>query len=93
MHTYGLVNRGNDPSQFCLCRGGLDGLLPLDSLKGFAHTSLDTMILVSKTFPLAIRLDFVSFLISRCDGVWKWRGKSHTYTTTVILKSFLEMSY
>lgn len=71
MHTYGLVNRGNDPSRFCLCGGWLDSQLPLDSLKGFTHTSPDTLIPASKTFPLGTGLDFVSFLISRCDGVWK----------------------
>lgn len=55
-----------------VCVGGwLDSQLPLDSLKGSTHTSLDTLILASQTFLLATGLDFVSFLISCFDGVWK----------------------
>lgn len=71
MYTYGLVNRGNDSSQFCL-RGGGEFASFLLSLLKVSFTPLDSLILAFQTFPLATALGFLSCLIGRCDGVWKW---------------------
>lgn len=91
--TYGLINRGNDSSQFCLHGGVVElGQLPPDCLWSFTDNSghSDSSL---PSFPTGHWVRFHTPSIGCCGGVCKWnRGKSYLCPTIVIyVKSCLEL--